>query len=1798
MVLQGSGSGSQSGTISSAGTVNLMSLVKTGSGTWNLSGANTYTGTTTVNGGLLTVSGAAGGIAQSTALTVSGGTVQLDDSAQANHFSNSRLGNQPISLQGSTLQFNLGNVSGGTETVGSLTAAMGENTLALTASAGSGILSGGPLARLPGATLNFTGALSGSNGMVFSGMASGSNFIDAGTFVNGADYAVYDAGGYLRAMVPGPNAADYALSVAASRHVLLTAPATAQPSITLLTLSLSGASTGFSLAAAQTLTLSAGGILKTGGGAATISGGAGISTTSEYVLRADTAGDQLTIATPLTGGTGLTKSGLGTLVLGVAGNSYSGATTIDAGTLKTTAAGAIPATSPLLIANAATLDLGGQSQTVAGITLDDGAIQNSGSAAALTLGGNAAGVTYAGGSNGSSISGGVLNLASAAALSASHTFAVARGQGTVDLDIAANIADGSANSQTLVKTGNGILQLSGVNSFSGGTLVQAGTLALGGNSAIPATSSLTLSGGTLNLGGYANTAATLVLQNGSITGAGSFSAAAVELQNGTLAGSLVGSGSLRMTTAGVVTITSSNSYTGGTTLSSGTLVVSADNNLGAATGALTLNGGMLQVQGTSFTSTTRPVATTANGGAISVADPNNTLTLAAQNLSGSGPFAKAGQGTLQLGGSIGSTAITVQDGILQLTGSASQLAANPALSLWNVATFSLTNNNESVSTINLTGGTVNTGAAVLRLIGSVNYAHSIWPATIEGNLSLGSSAGTFSITQGSSTDLTVTANISGSPAGGLLKTGNGLLTLSGSNTYSGGTVISQGTLAVQSDTNLSTGPLQLSGGAVFDITGNAAFSSSKGVDLNSSSTIQVDNTAGATLSGTIFDSGQLTKAGAGTLILTGSNTYSGGTVINSGTLQIGSGGTSGSFGAGAMTDNSALSFNRSDVYTVPLAVSGSGTLAQLGPGTLVLNAADSYTGQTTISGGALRAASGGGLPSGSNLTLNGGVLESSGSFTRSVNATSTTVQWSNLGGGFAANGGPLTVNLGGSGATITWSSAPLATQIHGTLMFGSATANNETVFVNPINLNGANRTVQVATGLGGDFAEMTGVLSDTSGVAGLAKTGNGLLVLTASNTYQGPTTVSGGTLQIGNGGSGASIGNTSGVTDNATLFFNHADNVAFSQVISGSGSLIQAGPGTLLLSNPSSSFTGGTMLNAGALIVANSSGSALGSGNLTINGGTLMSPAGNTGMISGVIQDGSGASIFAGGAAGTGSFGSLTAGGLSLTNASNLLFAVATTTSLDQLQLGNGTISFAGSGEANLLLSTTGSLANGTYKLIGFGSAGTTNTGDFSLGMVGGGSVPSNYSLQLKATELDLVVGTGYNNPNYTLTAAATSHAFIVGGSSSIAVTLASTGGIPADNLNYTGLTATVGAGGTISGPSVNGSLTPGNSAANTGLVFTSNTPGSYLLTPSVTVTGSNGTTPVLTSTGTDAVTVWDHSNASLSLTASQTTQTINFGNVLLGATVPSQSFTIYNQAANTSAAYTTNLKLTGFASNGDAALSTTLATFNALPAGTGNTYTASLNTSNYTTTGAKTVTMSASQLADDSSLPGAGNNNLGGMTITLEGNVGNAAADNSNSPSSFGVALTAVVAPNASYANLASAVTTTTGSGGYGLLAGSTATILAGTNNGSSSQTISMQWRTPTLAEEANLTPSGSGAAISNSALQPLDAGVVPDGGLIVAAGQTSLVSPESQLQSLETAETSAILASGGSSSGSSDPATSSSSAPDAPAALAAASQPYLSPVPEPNTLLLLLAASGGGLLWHIRRRRASARRKGSAEE
>jgi autotransporter-associated beta strand protein len=96
-----------------------------------------------------------------------------------------------------------------------------------------------------------------------------------------------------------------------------------------------------------------------------------------------------------------------------------------------------------------------------------------------------------------------------------------------------------------------------------------------------------------------------------------------------------------------------------------------------------------------------------------------------------------------------------------------------------------------------------------------------------------------------------------------------------------------------------------------------------------------------------------TKAGAGTMTLTGTNNYTDITTINAGVLQIGAGGTAGTLGTSSVTNNGTLAFNRSDNISVSNPISGTGTLSKLGSNTLTLTGAMTYTGSTALSGGAI-----------------------------------------------------------------------------------------------------------------------------------------------------------------------------------------------------------------------------------------------------------------------------------------------------------------------------------------------------------------------------------------------------------------------------------------------------------------------------------------------------------------------------------------------------------------------------------------------------------------------------------------------------------------------------------------------------------------------------------------------------------------------------------------------------------------------------------------------------------------------------
>ena len=368
---------------------------------------------------------------------------------------------------------------------------------------------------------------------------------------------------------------------------------------------------------------------------------------------------------------------------------------------------------------------------------------------------------------------------------------------------------------------------------------------------------------------------------------------------------------------------------------------------------------------------------------------------------------------------------------------------------------------------------------------------------------------------------------------------------------------------------------------------------------------------------------------SGTTVLTGDNTYTGDTTIQGGILQLGNGGTSGSI-AGNVLDNAILKFDRSNSMTVAGLISGSGTVEQAGAGTTILTANNVYTGGTTISSGTLQLGNGGAtgaivgdvanngtlvVDRSDTLTLAGAV---SGTGAVHQDGAGTTI----LTGGNTYTGGTTisagTLQLGNGGAT-------------GSIM-GDVTDNGRLVF---------NRS---------DTLTFAGAISGTGAVA---HTGTGTTVLTADHSYAGGTTISAGTLQLGNGGTTGSI--VGDVTDNGTLAFDRSDTATFAGLISGTGGVEQQGAGTTVLT-ADHSYTGGTRISAGTLQLG--------------NGGTTGSIVGDVTDNGRLVFNRSDTLTFAGAISGTGAVEQHGAGTTILTADSS--YAGGTTISSGVLQLGDG----------------------------------------------------------------------------------------------------------------------------------------------------------------------------------------------------------------------------------------------------------------------------------------------------------------------------------------------------------------------------------------------------------------------------------------------------------------------------------------------------------------------------------------------
>ncbi|NBV35303.1 MAG: hypothetical protein EBR81_16315, partial [Proteobacteria bacterium] len=136
---------------------------------------------------------------------------------------------------------------------------------------------------------------------------------------------------------------------------------------------------------------------------------------------------------------------------------------------------------------------------------------------------------------------------------------------------------------------------------------------------------------------------------------------------------------------------------------------------------------------------------------------------------------------------------------------------------------------------------------------------------------------------------------------------------------------------------------------------------------------------GVDFASSIGGSGALQQVGTGTLVLSGANTYTGPTVIESGVLQLGNGGLTGALStSSAITDNAVLAFKRSNSVTqgtdFAATIDGTGEVQQIGSGTLVLGGSNTYTGGTKLSAGRLNVNNAGALGTGL-FTISGGSLD-------------------------------------------------------------------------------------------------------------------------------------------------------------------------------------------------------------------------------------------------------------------------------------------------------------------------------------------------------------------------------------------------------------------------------------------------------------------------------------------------------------------------------------------------------------------------------------------------------------------------------------------------------------------------------------------------------------------------------------------------------------------------------------------------------------------------------------------------------
>ncbi|SEL33029.1 outer membrane autotransporter barrel domain-containing protein [Variovorax sp. YR750] len=270
------------------------------------------------------------------------------------------------------------------------------------------------------------------------------------------------------------------------------------------------------------------------------------------------------------------------------------------------------------------------------------------------------------------------------------------------------------------------------------------------------------------------------------------------------------------------------------------------------------------------------------------------------------------------------------------------------------------------------------------------------------------------------------------------------------------------------------------------------------------------------------------QIGSGTTALTGANTYSGGTTITAGTLQLGNGGTTGSI-AGNVVNNATLAINHSNAFGFAGAISGGGVLQQLGAGTTTLTGTNTYTGGTVVQAGRLLAGSAGAFVQNTAYTVNGGTLDLG---TWDLTASSL----SGTGGTVALNARTLTVDQAGdstyAGAItgtggVVKSGAGVLT-LSGTNSYsGTTSVTQGTLRAGAVNTFSSKSATVVGNGATLDLAGRSQTLAsvNNSGTVSLAGTTPGT-TLTVTGAWVG----NGGTLRLG-----TALGDSSSASDKLVL---------------------------------------------------------------------------------------------------------------------------------------------------------------------------------------------------------------------------------------------------------------------------------------------------------------------------------------------------------------------------------------------------------------------------------------------------------------------------------------------------------------------------------------------------------------------------------------------------------------------------------------------------------------------------------------